>query len=78
MNDVAVAESRLARLVGISADGASDMVAASALSNKLTFAAGCVLGWHRRRAAEIDQRLVKHWHSFARTKPFWQSELAAE
>ena len=72
MNDVAVAEARLGRLVGISADGDSDMVAASTLSNKLTFAAGCVLGWHRRRAAEIDERLVKHWHSFARTKPFWQ------
>jgi hypothetical protein len=54
------------------------MVAASTLSNKLTFAAGCVLGWHRRRAAEIDERLVKHWHSFARTKPFWQPELVTE
>jgi hypothetical protein len=48
------------------------------LSNKLTFAAGCVLGWHRRRAAEIDERLVKHWHSFAQAKPFWQCELVAE
>jgi triphosphatase len=78
MNDVAVAEAKLARLVGISTDGASDVVAASTLSNKLTFAAGCVLGWHRRRAAEIDERLVKHWHSFARAKPFWQSELVTE
>jgi inorganic triphosphatase YgiF len=78
MNDVAVAEARLARLVGISADGDSDMVAASTLSNKLTFAAGCVLGWHRRRAAEIDEHLIKHWHSFARTKPFWQPELVTE
>ena len=78
MNDVAVAEARLARLVGVSADDGSDMVAASALSGKLTFAAGCVLGWHRRRAAEIDERVVKDWHAFARAKPFWQGELAGE
>jgi hypothetical protein len=78
MNDVAVAEARLARLVGVSADDGSDMVAASALSGKLTFAAGCVLGWHRRRAVEIGERLVEDWHAFARGKPFWQSELAGE
>jgi triphosphatase len=78
MNDVAVAEARLARLVGVSADDGSDLVAASALSGKLTFAAGCVLGWHRRRAAEIDEHLVKDWHAFARAKPFWQGELAGE
>jgi CHAD domain-containing protein len=71
MNDVAVAEARLARLVGVSAEESSDMVAASALSGKLTFAAGCVLGWHRRRAAEIDEHLVKDWYAFARAKPFW-------
>ena len=78
MNDVAVAEARLARLVGVSPDDGSDLVAASALSGKVTFAAGCILGWHRRRAAEIDERLVKDWHAFARAKPFWQSEFAAE
>ena len=77
MNDVAVAEAKLARLVGISPT-AFRHGRGIGLIGKLTFAAGCVLGWHRRRAAEIDERLVKHWHAFARAKPFWQGELAGE
>ena len=76
MNDVAVAEARLARLVGVSADDGSDMVASSALSGKLTFG-GCVLAAPPSRA-EIDERVVKDWHAFARAKPFWHGELAGE
>jgi triphosphatase len=67
MNDVAVAQTMLTDLIGDAADDDSE----PAESAELVFAAGSVLGWHRRRAAEIDRRLVKHWHSFARAKPFW-------
>ena len=70
MNDVAVAETMLARLVGVSGNE-EDEGAAAAPSGPLAFAAGGVLGWHRRRAAEIDVELVKDWKSFVRAKPFW-------
>jgi inorganic triphosphatase YgiF len=77
MNDVAVAETMLARLVGVSGDG-EDTGAATASSGHLAFAAGGVLGWHRRRAAEMDVELVKDWKSFMRAKPFWLEPGAAE
>jgi triphosphatase len=77
MNDVAVAEAKLARLVGVASEEGARAADARA-SGKLAFAAGCVLGWHRRRAAEIDERLVKDWHSFTRAKPFWQGEHAID
>lgn len=69
MNDVAVAETMLARLAGVSGDGAKP--GAAAASGHVAFAAGGVLGWHRRRAAEIEVKLVKDWKSFVRAKPFW-------
>ena len=77
MNDVAVAETMLARLVGVSGDG-EDTGTAAAPSGHLAFAAGGVLGWHRRRAAEMDVKLVKDWKSFVRAKPFWLEPGAAE
>jgi triphosphatase len=70
MNDVVVAETMLARLVGVAGDGAQS----AAVPADLAFAAGGVLGWHRRRAAEMDVALVKDWHAFARAKPFWVLE----
>jgi CHAD domain-containing protein len=76
MNDVAVAETMLARLVGVSDEGDNAGVAA-APSGQLAFAAGGVLGWHRRRAAEMDVKLVKDWKSFERAKPFWHEPGAA-
>ena len=70
MNDVAVAESMLMRLIGVQTDGTADAATPKA-DGKLVFAAGSILGWHRRRAAEIDRKLVKDWRGFVRAKPFW-------
>jgi CHAD domain-containing protein len=78
MNDVAVAETMLARLVGVASDGA-EPAAAPLPQGQLAFAAGGVLGWHRRRAAEIDLQLVEDWQAYVRAEPFWlRSENAAD
>jgi triphosphatase len=77
MNDVAVAESMLVRLIGVSVDEGSEALAPTGSQGKLVFAAGSILGWHRRRAAEIDLRLVEDWYSFVRAKPFWLREQRA-
>ena len=73
MNDVAVAQSMLAGLVGVANNG-SEPAAPGISHGQLAFAAGAILGWHRRRAAEIDLQLVKDWNSFVRAQPFWQRE----
>jgi CHAD domain-containing protein len=70
MNDVAVAERMLAQLVEI----ASSAGAPNTSQGQLSFAAGGILGWHRRRAAEIDIELVKDWNTFVRSKPFWVND----
>jgi triphosphatase len=78
VNDVAVAETMLARLVGVASDG-TEPAAAPLPQGQLAFAAGGVLGWHRRRAAEIDLQLVEDWQAFVRAEPFWlRSENAAD
>ena len=71
MNDVAVAETMLAGLVGVANNGL-EPAAPGVSQGQLAFAAGAILGWHRRRAAEIDLQLVKDWNSFVRAQPFWQ------
>ena len=71
MNDVAVAETMLARLVGVASDGPA---AAEPPQGQLAFAAGGILGWHRRRAAEIDLQVVADWNAFVSAEPFWASE----
>jgi hypothetical protein len=63
----------LARLVGVSSDG-SERAGAAASQGQVAFAAGGILGWHRRRAAEMDIQLVKDWNSFVRVEPFWLDE----
>jgi inorganic triphosphatase YgiF len=76
MNDVAVAETMLAQLVGVAGDG-SEPAAPAAPRGQLAFAAGGILGWHRRRAAEIDLQLVKDWNAFVHAEPFWEREQDA-
>jgi triphosphatase len=75
MNDVAVAETMLARLVGVAREDAEP--SSAGVQGQLAFAAGGVLGWHRRRAAEIDAELVKDWHAFTKVRPFWDGAVIA-
>ena len=79
MNDVAVAETMLARLVGVETGerDALEPPAQVARQGQLAFAAGGILGWHRRRAAEIDLRLIEDWNAFVQAKPFWLREDSA-
>jgi len=78
MNDVAVAETRLAQLISGSVDDSPEPLARPEWQGKLAFAVGCVLGWHHRRAVEINERLIKDWSSFLRAKPFWQGQQSVE
>ncbi|HKA79545.1 MAG TPA: CYTH and CHAD domain-containing protein [Xanthobacteraceae bacterium] len=76
MNDVAVAQTMLAQLVGVASDGAEPPAAAAA-RGQVAFAAGGILGWHRRRAAEMDVQLIEDWNSFIRVAPFWLQQQNA-
>jgi triphosphatase len=79
MNDVAVAETMLAQLVGVGSQVNDGLAPAAQMARQgqLAFAAGGILGWHRRRAAEIDVHLIEDWNAFARAKPFWLREQIA-
>jgi hypothetical protein len=54
--------------VGVAGD---EPAAAAAPQGQLAFAAGGILGWHRRRAAEIDLQVVRDWNAFVSAEPFW-------
>ena len=71
LNDVAVAEGLLARLIDKEA-ARRDAPASDADRARQSYAAGCILGWHRRRAAERDAELVGKWRDFRRAEPFWR------
>lgn len=66
LNDVAVAERLLTNLTREPAGESGE-----ASDQELSYAVGCVLGWHRRRAAVANERLAKDWKAFAKAKPFW-------
>lgn len=63
LNDLAVAEARLADLRGrLEQDGAGDRQRPC----------GVVIGWHADALARIRPRIAKDWRAFTRTRPFWQ------
>ena len=63
MNDVAVAEKLALRLV--------DHAATQAERELLRMAAGLVLGWYGKGAADLEPALVEAWHAFSHGSPFW-------
>lgn len=63
LNDVAVAETRLAELCGRDASGNG---------GALQMAFGTVIGWHSHALALVRPRIARDWQAFARTKTFWE------
>lgn len=70
MNDIAAANRMLAQLVGLPVEGDTAAVQ-QPVPGRLAFAAGGILGWHRRESARADRRLVKDWYAFVQCTPFW-------
>jgi len=70
LNDVAMAETMLVRLTEVG-PRSGDAEADQGAMRRLALAAGQVLGWHQRRAKEIDAQLVEDWYAFAEVQPFW-------
>ncbi len=62
LNDVAVAESRLADLCARA--GAEEAVT-------LQMASGTVIGWYAHALAQVRPRIAKDWRAFTRVEPFW-------
>jgi inorganic triphosphatase YgiF len=63
LNDVAVAEKLALALV--------DRATTQAERESLHMAAGLVLGWYGREAADAGQDVSEAWHRFAHGVPFW-------
>ncbi len=77
MNDAVVAKGLLADLIEARAarqtrEGACENAAIESERARLSYAAGCVLGWRRRQAADLNIALHKEWRRFRKTKPFWR------
>jgi inorganic triphosphatase YgiF len=62
LNDVAVAEQLVSRLVAQSAQPERE---------SLHMAAGLVLGWYGKGVADIEPATIKAWRAFAHGHPFW-------
>ena len=63
LNDLAVAEARLADLrTRFEADE----------PGALQWPCGVVIGWHSHARARIRPRITKDWRDFTHTRPFWQ------
>lgn len=62
LNDVAVAETRLADLCARAGHDEA---------GELGMACGAVIGWHSRALARIRPRIAKDWRAFSRAEPFW-------
>jgi CHAD domain-containing protein len=62
LNDVAVAETRLADLCARAGHDEA---------GELGMACGAVIGWHSHALARIRPRIAKDWRAFSRAEPFW-------
>jgi inorganic triphosphatase YgiF len=65
MNDLAVAETRLADLCGRFENNNA---------RALQMPCGTVIGWHCLALAQVRPRIAKDWHAFAHAEPFWPNE----
>jgi len=63
LNDVAVAEARLADLYSRFGDNKA---------GNLQVACGTVLGWHSHSLAQIRPRIAEDWYAFTHVRPFWK------
>ena len=62
LNDVAVAEQLIGKVVARAGADAADLRAGG----------GLVLGWHARGVADLEPMTVRAWKAFARKEPFWR------
>lgn len=65
LNDVAVAETRLADLCGRFEN---------ANARALQLPSGTVIGWHAHALAQARPRIAKDWRAFTRARPFWERQ----
>ncbi len=72
MNDVVVAKGLLADLIDARTARNEGDAGADGEKERLSYAAGCVLGWRRRQAADLNEALLDEWRRFKKTDPFWR------
>ncbi len=70
LNDVSMAERLLTELI---AEGEKRRLglAAGALG-QARLGAGTVIGWHTRSVADLEPKVLKDWHEFTDSDPFWK------
>jgi inorganic triphosphatase YgiF len=64
LNDVAVAERLISKLVGEAERGGD--------GDGVRWGGGLVLGWHARGVADLEPATVRAWQEFAELEPFWR------